>query len=260
MTDTKDITLPYELALRGLSLKEIGAVFKSFSIMKMNKKDLSKFETDDVLEYTEIIENLLERGIISIQYDEHDNSTMTINLEDQEKEPFWNIYEYDYCNNPIYHHYSNYHVEGDQWAYRIRPVLLNMKVEWHDCSDLDLSLGEVEPFESLEEAERYYQELIDETAKYNKHNIEEKFDSDFWEYLEGSSLNENNKTYRHRCDYVDENCDIFYIRSMRTVNGNMWKLSTSINPEDSPELFSTKEQAQAYCEELISKERVKHTR
>jgi hypothetical protein len=257
MNEYKEITLPYELALSGLSLEEIGAIFKSFSIMKMTDSEVENSMSSDESKYYQIIQDLSDREIISVEYDLYNKPTMIINLE-KKKEPFWEVYEHDDNDNPTYYHYSGY---GDEpFKYMIHPTLANMQIEWHDCSDVDLNLGYLEPFKSLEEAEKYYQELIDKAIAHRNDMKENQPQNQFWVYDETSSLCEFNHSYIHRYEYEDGDgdYDMFHIRSMRTVNDNMWKLSTPLGPEDGPELFTSKEEAQEYCEKLINQENLKH--
>lgn len=252
MNENKDITLPYELALSELSLKEIGAIFKSFAFVKMTIDECeNSMSADKSFDYHSIIENLINREIISIEYDDDDNQTMHINLE-KKKELFWEVYQYDDNNNPMYYHYASYGDGHGPWKYMIRPVLVDMKVEWQDCSDLRLT--HFDSFKSLVEAEKYYKGKIDETLKHN--DIAKKdIKNDFWIYDESCSLHENNVTYRHihiDIHNIHYGCD-FYIRSMKTMDGVVWKLSSTLNPIDGVEIFESEDDAQSYCESLLGK-------
>lgn len=250
MIETKDITLPYELALSELSLKEIGAIFKSFAFVKMNNNEIEGSIFKDSSEYLQIIEDLVNRGLISIDYDTDNKSTMSINLN-QEKEPFWEMEEYDEYGNPTYIHNSGYHNEEEgAMYYRIHPILVNMKVEWTDCSDYELYLGYLEEtFKSLEDAENYYLNHIQDRLK----NSVDMVDKKFWIYDEDSSLHESNITYVHTINDIDHKWDRYslYIRSMKTIDGFVWKLSSSLNPTGGVEIFSSEGDAQVYCENLI---------
>lgn len=256
MKKDKDIILPYELVTSNLSLKEIGAIFTSHSFLQMTSEEIEKYDDE---EYYDIIEDLVNRGVISIDCDiNNETSTMSINLEKlSQDEPFWEIEDYDDYGNPTYTHYVNYDNDSE-WKYMIRPVLIDMKVEWRDCSDIELNLGcNDQSFKSLEEAEKYYKILI---KLYLKNNYIEKehTKNEFWVYDAETSRRECNESYRHRYDYVDFNYDMLYLGSMRSTSGTMWKLSTSLGAEDRPELFETKEEAQEYCEGLINQENLKN--
>ena len=158
----KDITLPYELSTKDLSLKEIGTIFTMFAIQKMTNDEASKWGSND--EYLETVEDLLSKEYMKVTYDKDENMSLEIDLTDKEPAPFWELYEYDDSDNPIYEHPSHYGDDGSPFYYRIKPVLIDMKVVWVDCSDADLDYVD-EYFDSLEEAEEYYKELLEEQLK-----------------------------------------------------------------------------------------------
>lgn len=253
MKEDKDITLPYELALNKLTLNEIGTIFKSFAFVKMSHKEFENSMQEDMSEYHETINDLINREILSVEYNDRNEATMHINLE-KKKEPFWDVHEYDDYGNPDYYHYSGYGDEDGPWNYMVRPLLVNMQIEWQDCSDIELALGYMEPFKSLEKAEGYYQELIDETSKYTD---DVKIEAVFWVCDEESSFNENNQSYNHTFDYAEGDYYIVYLRSIESTNGTMWKLSRC-GSESGPEIFNSKEEAQEYCEKLFQSKNLKN--
>jgi hypothetical protein len=160
----KDITLPYELATKDLSLQEIGTIFTMFATQRMSPEEVTKWAKDD--EYLESVEYLLEREYVKIRYDEYDNAIMDIDLTDKEPEPFWEIYDYDLENNPIYQHPS--HFGDDEYGtyfFKIYPKLVDLKIIWGDMSDSEL-LDSNQYFESLEEAEEFYKKLLKDQLEY----------------------------------------------------------------------------------------------
>lgn len=165
----KDITLPYELATKDLTLQEIGAVFTMFATQKMTEKEVERWAKDD--EYLSTVESVLEKEYVNLKYDENDNPILDIDLTEK---PFWELEDYDENDNPIYSHPSYFGEEEgcSPWYYKIKPILRDMKTVWVDCSDKDLFTFRHVDYESLEEAEETYVELLNGQLEEIK-NLEE---------------------------------------------------------------------------------------
>lgn len=165
--ENKDIILPYELALKGLTLEEIGAVIVLFAIQRMTDDEKKKWSSSD--DYLEAINGLINKRIVKVSYNENDNMNIDIDLTDKEPEPFWELEDYDNNDNPIYSHPSYLgEEEGSPFYFRIKPILNDLKVVWVDCSDEDLFTYKYEHYGSLEEAEEAYKELLQEQLEYIK--------------------------------------------------------------------------------------------
>lgn len=155
-----NITLPLELVnYERFSLGEIGAITVISALPQMSKDDKEKWEKEPSL--IKQLADLQDKGIIEYDGDE----IFTIHIEESEK-PFWELETYDDQDNPIYYTSSPIGCEDSTWYWRVKPVLVDLKLVWEDISDEDLnSSSEGEYFTSLEEAEKWFKQRNEEIIK-----------------------------------------------------------------------------------------------
>lgn len=159
----KEIKLPTKLAKLGLSHQEIGALFVILSLDDMNKEERLLWEEDATLEQS--IQKLVDREIVKI-HPMDEELTVDLSFLDKER-PFWEIWDYDSDNNPIYFHPSGFTSDDESgcYSYRIKPAVRDGKLVYVYCGDFELvNIDDYiyTSFSSLEDAQSHFEELIKE--------------------------------------------------------------------------------------------------
>lgn len=169
----KEIKLPTKLAKVGLTHAEIGSLFVLLSLDDMNDEEKLLWEEDQELQKT--IPKLVDRKIVKI---DGDNLQVDLTFLDPDK-PFWEIYDYDAYDNPIYYHPSHFasDEDGSPLNFMVEPFLCSGEIVYSYIGDLEIAKnGEIDvshtSWDTLEEAEEDVRELLElELEHLNTQNI-----------------------------------------------------------------------------------------
>lgn len=158
----KEIKLPTKLAKVGLTHAEIGSLFVLLSLDDMNAEEKLLWEEDQELQKT--IPKLVDRKIVKIH---GDSLHVDLTFLDPEK-PFWEIYDYDAYDNPIYYHDSNFgsDEDGTPMKFMVKPFLCSGGIVYSYWGDTEIALnGDIDirqsSWDTLEEAAEDVRELLE---------------------------------------------------------------------------------------------------
>jgi len=148
-----DLVLPKELAESNLTLEEIGSIVVFYSLPKMDSQFQSFWATNHKM--IEIGEQLVDKGILKFSKNDDDEQIVEIDLTSSErKNDFWEIYDYDDNDNPIYFHDSYYGDEESTFKYLLSPVLHGGEVWWKIDSEFGVVTKQLIKFEEAEKIVR----------------------------------------------------------------------------------------------------------
>jgi hypothetical protein len=157
----KNITLPVDIARKGLDLEQIGTL--TVVMCHPHLSDDEKKEWGEVKGFGENVRYFAEVGVLEVS-----DEKVIINLDGKEEKSFWDIEDYDEFDNPIYSSPSPYTYDEDSghMYWRVKPVLCDMKIIWKNVSDKELMVNWVEEcFDSLEDAEAAFRKENEEILK-----------------------------------------------------------------------------------------------
>lgn len=165
------IILPIELATSGLSLQEIGTIFVMFSFPHTNQKDKARWGKSS--EFAEICNDLIDKGLITINKNDSDDVAVDIDLTKlvhPDDVVFWDEWDYDEDDNVILSHPSNYGDEGSRYEYLLYRSLKSNKIVY---SLHHSEYGLIEDYlDSIEDAELLTRErLAEELEQIKKEDL-----------------------------------------------------------------------------------------
>jgi len=152
------IELPVEISTKELSLYQIGAITVLMTYPHIDEDSKRRYSK----ELEDITETLSALGILTMEDDE-----MVIDLSDKEPKPYFEVGDWDDNDNPIYSRVSMFSDGFNEFVWRVKPILWDMKILWKNCSDADIRRpNDEEVFDSLEDAEAYFREEDKKSLNY----------------------------------------------------------------------------------------------